>query len=154
MSLILPFKALRPSLDKASDVIAPPYDVLDSNEARIMAKDKPYSFLHISKPEIDLEEGIQFNDERVYKKGAENLKRFINEKVLYQDKNECIYIYEITLNNKTQTGFGCIASVEAYNKNIIKIFIIFPLILLSVGYIFYRETVLRKKIVLGSNKQF
>ena len=58
MSLILPFKALRPSLDKASDVIAPPYDVLDSNEARIMAKDKPYSFLHISKPEIDLEEGI------------------------------------------------------------------------------------------------
>ena len=120
MSLILPFKALRPSLDKASDVIAPPYDVLDSNEARIMAKDKPYSFLHISKPEIDLEEGIQFNDERVYKKGAENLKRFINEKVLYQDKNECIYIYEITLNNKTQTGFGCIASVEAYNKNIIK----------------------------------
>ena len=55
MSLILPFKALRPSLDKASDVIAPPYDVLDSNEARIMAKDKPYSFLHISKPEIDLE---------------------------------------------------------------------------------------------------
>jgi len=120
MSLILPFKALRPSLDKASDVIAPPYDVLDSNEARIMAKDKPYSFLHISKPEIDLEEGIQFNDERVYKKGAENLKRFIDEKVLYQDKNECIYIYEITLNNKTQTGFGCIASVEAYNKNIIK----------------------------------
>ena len=57
MSLILPFKALRP-LDKASDVIAPPYDVLNSNEARIMAKDKPYSFLHISKPEIDLEEGI------------------------------------------------------------------------------------------------
>ena len=56
MSLILPFKALRPSIDKASDVIAPPYDVLDSGEAREMAKDKPYSFLHISKPEIDLAE--------------------------------------------------------------------------------------------------
>ena len=54
MSLILPFRALRPSIDKASDVIAPPYDVLDSGEAREMAKDKPYSFLHISKPEIDL----------------------------------------------------------------------------------------------------
>ena len=120
MTLILPFKALRPSVDKANDVIAPPYDVLNSDEARVMAKDKPYSFLHISKPEIDLDEGIQFNDQRVYKKGAENLKKFINDKILYQDKKECLYIYEITLENKTQTGFGCIASVEAYNKNIIK----------------------------------
>ena len=64
MSLILPFKALRPSIDKASDVIAPPYDVLDSSEAREMAKDKPYSFLHISKPEIDLEAEINFNEDR------------------------------------------------------------------------------------------
>ena len=120
MSLILPFKALRPSKDKAKDVIAPPYDVLDSDEAREMAKDKPYSFLHISKPEIDLEEEIKFNDERVYKKGAENLKKFIKEGVLYKDKNNCLYLYEITLDNKTQTGFGCIASVEAYNKNTIK----------------------------------
>tara|TARA_B100000700_G_scaffold116845_1_gene131439 strand:+ start:10227 stop:11465 length:1239 start_codon:yes stop_codon:yes gene_type:complete len=120
MTLILPFKALRPSVDKANDVIAPPYDVLNSDEARVMAKDKPYSFLHISKPEIDLDEGIQFNDQRVYKKGAENLKKFINDKILYQDKKECLYIYEITLENKIQTGFGCIASVEAYNKNIIK----------------------------------
>jgi len=120
MSLILPFKALRPSIDKAKDVIAPPYDVLDSDEAREMAKDKPYSFLHISKPEIDLEKEINFNDESVYKKGAENLKNFIKDGVLYQDKNECLYLYEITLDNKTQTGFGCIASVEAYNKNTIK----------------------------------
>ena len=120
MSLILPFKALRPSIDKASDVIAPPYDVLDSGEAREMAKDKPYSFLHISKPEIDLEEEINFNDESVYKKGAENLKNFIEDGILYQDKKECLYLYEITLDNKTQTGFGCIASIEAYNKNIIK----------------------------------
>lgn len=120
MSLILPFKALRPSIDKASDVIAPPYDVLDSGEAREMAKDKPYSFLHISKPEIDLEEEITFNDESVYKKGAENLKNFIEDGILYQDEKECLYLYEITLDNKTQTGFGCIASIEAYNKNIIK----------------------------------
>ena len=121
MSLILPFKALRPSIDKASDVIAPPYDVLDSGEAREMAKDKPYSFLHISKPEIDLEEEINFNDESVYKKGADNLKNFIEDGILYQDKKECLYLYEITLDNKTQTGFGCIASIEAYNKNIIKL---------------------------------
>ncbi len=120
MSLILPFKALRPIKDKASEVVAPPYDVLNSIEAKHLAKDKPYSFLHISKPEIDLEKDINFNDESVYKKGAENLKKFINDKVLFQDKHECIYIYEITLKNRMQTGFGCIASIDAYNKNIIK----------------------------------
>ena len=120
MSLILPFKALRPVRDKANEVVAPPYDVLNSIEAKHLAKGKPYSFLHISKPEIDLEKGTSFNDESVYKKGAENLKKFINDKVLYQDKDECIYIYEITLKNRMQTGFGCIASIDAYNKNIIK----------------------------------
>ena len=120
MSLILPFKALRPIKDKANEVVAPPYDIINSAEAKLLAKGKPYSFLHISKPEIDLEKGTSFNDESVYKKGAENFKKFINDKVLYQDKDECLYIYEITLNNRTQTGFGCIASIEAYNKNIIK----------------------------------
>ena len=116
MSLILPFKALRPSIDKASDVIAPPYDVLDSGEAREMAKDKPYSFLHISKPEIDLEEEINFNDESVYKKGAENLKNFIEDGILYQDKKECLYLYEITLDNKTQTGFCLLYTSDAADE--------------------------------------
>ena len=55
MQLIKPFKALRPSSEKASQVIAPPYDVLNSEEARKMSLNKPYSFLHISKPEIDLD---------------------------------------------------------------------------------------------------
>ena len=73
MSLIKPFKALRPSAEMAEKVIAPPYDVLNSKEARDMAKDMPYSFLHISKPEIDLDESIKFNDEKVYEKGRTSL---------------------------------------------------------------------------------
>jgi len=120
MSLIKPFKALRPSAEMAEKVIAPPYDVLNSKEARDMAKDMPYSFLHISKPEIDLDESIKFNDEKVYEKGAENLEKFINEKILFQDKEDCLYLYEISLDGITQTGFGCIASIDAYDKNIIK----------------------------------
>ena len=83
MLLISPFKALRPKQDKADEVIAPPYDVLDSKEAKEMAKGNPYSFLHVSKPEIDLEDGINFNDEKVYKKGAENLSNFINKVVFW-----------------------------------------------------------------------
>ena len=120
MLLISPFKALRPKQNNASEVIAPPYDVLDSKEAKEMAKGKPYRFLHISKPEIDLEDGINFNDKKVYKKGAENLSNFIKEGILFQEEEESIYLYEISMNGKIQTGFGCVASIEAYEENLIK----------------------------------
>ena len=120
MKLIKSFKALRPNKGKENDVIAPPYDVLSSSEAREMAKKKPFSFLHVSKPEIDLDPEIKYNNPSVYKKGKENLKNLIKNKVLIQDDKECLYIYEIILNGISQTGIGCIASVEAYEKNIIK----------------------------------
>lgn len=120
MKLIKSFKALRPMKGKENDVIAPPYDVVNSSEAREMAKKKPFSFLHVSKPEIDLDPEIEFNDPLVYEKGKENLEDLINKKVLIQDDKECLYVYEILLNGISQTGFGCVASVEAYEKNIIK----------------------------------
>ena len=72
MKLIKSFKALRPTKGKENDVIAPPYDVLNSSEAREMAKNKPFSFLHVSKPEIDLDPEIEFNNPSVYEKGKEN----------------------------------------------------------------------------------
>ena len=120
MQFIKPFKALRPSKEKADQVIAPPYDVLNSEEAREIAKNRPYSFLHISKPEIDLPKGIKTDDPSVYKKGSENLLKMIDEKILIQEESECIYIYEIAINSSTQTGIACAASVEAYQKNRIK----------------------------------
>lgn len=120
MQLIKPFKALRPSHDKANEVIAPPYDVLSSEEAREMSKNKPYSFLHISKPEIDLPPGINTDDPKVYKKGLENLLKMINDGILIQEESECLYVYEITIDSSKQTGIACVASVEAYQKNQIK----------------------------------
>lgn len=120
MKLIKPFRALRPIEGKEKEVIAPPYDVLSSQEAREMANKKPFSFLHVSKPEIDLDPKINFDDPKVYEKGAENLKNLVKKKILTQDKNECLYIYEISMNERSQTGIGCVASVDAYEKNIIK----------------------------------
>ncbi len=78
--LVKSFRALRPIPEKASEVIAPPYDVLNSDEAREQATDKPLSFLHISKPEIDLPVGTPFDDPEVYNQGSKNLSKLISEK--------------------------------------------------------------------------
>ena len=114
------FKALRPKSKYSDDVIAPPYDVLNSEEARDLAKDKPYSFLHISKPEIDLPEDIQADDPRVYEKGLENLNKMINEHILIRDDKETLFIYKITTTNHDQTGIAFVASIDAYEGNLIK----------------------------------
>ena len=114
------FKALRPKSKYSDDVIAPPYDVLNSEEARDLAKDKPYSFLHISKPEIDLPEDIQADDPRVYDKGLENLNKMINERILIRDDKETLFIYKITTTNHDQTGIAFVASIDAYEGNLIK----------------------------------
>jgi uncharacterized protein (DUF1015 family) len=114
------FKALRPKSKYSDDVIAPPYDVLNSEEARDLAKDKPHSFLHISKPEIDLPEDIQADDPRVYEKGLENLNKMINEHILIRDDKETLFIYKITTTNHDQTGIAFVASIDAYEDNLIK----------------------------------
>lgn len=118
---IRPFKGLRPGQKYAEEVAAPPYDVLNSQEARELAKDNPYSFLHVSKPEIDLPEGIDQYDERVYEKGVENLKKLMAEKVLIQDEEPCFYIYRQIMGDHEQSGIVAAASVENYNNGIIKI---------------------------------
>ncbi len=120
MSVIKPFKGLRPRKDLAEKVASPPYDVLNSAEARELAKDNPYSFLHINKPEIDLPEEVHPYDETVYKKGAENLQKFIAEGVLQQDDSPCFYVYRQIMGEHTQTGLVAGASVEEYQQNLIK----------------------------------
>jgi len=117
MSLIAPFKGLRPAPGKASDVLAPPYDVLNTEEAREMAGDKPWSFLHISKPEIDLPVGTDPYDDSVYVRGAENFQHMIEEGTLVQDDTECYYAYRITMDGHQQTGLVAGASVAAYDRN-------------------------------------
>ena len=88
MHLIRPFAALRPVAEHAADVAAPPYDVLSSEEARVRAEGKPWSFLHISKPEIDLPPGTNPYAPEVYAKGAENLQRMLATGILQRDRDD------------------------------------------------------------------
>ena len=120
MPLIKPFRALRPAPGHAAEVLAPPYDVLSSSEARERAKGKPWSFLHISKPEIDLDPKTDPYDKAVYAKAAENLKRMIAGGVMMRDAKSCYYVYRLTWRGRTQTGLACVASLADYATNRIR----------------------------------
>src|SRR3954454_16841910 len=114
MTLIRPLRALRPVPTRARDIIAPPYDVLSSTEARERARGKPWSFLHVSKAEIDLPAGADPYAPAVYATAAENLQRMCTEGVLVRDANPNYYAYRVTSTGGRQTGLACIASLEAY----------------------------------------
>ncbi len=116
-ALIRPFRGLRPLPERAGDVAAPPYDVLNTREARRRTEGKPYSFLHIAKPEIDLPPGTDPFSPKVYAKGAENLARFVAKGVLIRDETPVYYIYRLQMGEHTQTGFAAVASISAYDAN-------------------------------------
>jgi uncharacterized protein (DUF1015 family) len=118
--LIRPFAGLRPLPEYTSQVIAPPYDVLNTEEARIRANKRPWSFLHISKPEIDLPVNTNPYSEQVYAKGAENLQNMLQNGILKQDTQDCYYLYNLTMNQHQQTGLVAVASVNDYNSNRIR----------------------------------
>ena len=120
MPLVQPFRGLRPVADKAEDVVAPPYDVLNTAEARERVKGHPLSFLHISKPEIDLPEGTDPYSAEVYAKGAENLQKLINDKVLMREDKACYYVYRLVMGEHQQTGLVVSASVADYDTNRIR----------------------------------
>lgn len=120
MSLIRPFSGLRPSAAHAAQVLAPPYDVLNTDEARRRAHGKPWSFLHISKPEIDLPPATDPYDAAVYAKGRENFDRMIREGVLARDPAPYYYLYRLVMGAHTQTGIVAAASVAEYARNRIR----------------------------------
>lgn len=120
MHLITPFKALRPATGHAADIIAPPYDVLSSDEARTRVAGKPWSFLHISKPEIDLPEGTDVYSPAVYAKAAENMHKMLDAGVIARDDKPCYYVYRIIMDAHVQTGIVASASVAEYDNNRIK----------------------------------
>jgi len=120
MSLVRPFRGLRPKPEYAKDVVAPPYDVLNTAEARERAHGRPYSFLHISKPEIDLPENTDPYDASVYTKGAENLNRLVDEGILMRDDKPMYYAYRLIMGTHTQTGLVATASVRDYDSNRIR----------------------------------
>jgi uncharacterized protein (DUF1015 family) len=118
--LLRPFAALRPAPDFAAEVAAPPYDVVSTEEARDMAKDRPLSFLHISKAEIDLAPGTDPYSPAVYAKAAENLARLIRDGILRRDVKACYYAYRIRMGTHVQTGIVGGGAVAAYNANRIR----------------------------------
>lgn len=120
MAKIKPFAALRPRTDAAAKICELPYDVMSSAEAREMARGNPLSFLHVSKPEIDLPEGIDVYDPKVYARGQENFSRLIAQGVLKQDSQPCFYFYRQVMGKHSQTGLVAAASCEDYLNGIIK----------------------------------
>lgn len=120
MAVIKPFRALRPAPELAERVAALPYDVMNTEEARAMAEGNPYSFLHISRPEIDLPEGTDSHDEPVYIKGRENLDHFVEDGILRMEEKPCYYVYRQKMGNVTQTGLVVCASVDDYQEGAIK----------------------------------
>ena len=118
--LIRPFAALRPRPADARGVIAPPYDVVSADEARALAAGRPHSFLHISRPEIDLPEGSDPHSEAAYVQGATSLARLIEAGVLERDARPGFYVYRMETGDHAQTGVALVASVRAYRENRIR----------------------------------
>lgn len=120
MAVFKPFKAFRPTSNKAKDVAAYPYDVVNSEEAREIVKGNPDSFLRVGKPEVDLDPNISLYDAKVYAKGKENLDRLVSDGILVEDATPCYYVYSLTMNGRTQNGLVGCASVEDYWNDVIK----------------------------------
>ena len=120
MAIISPFNAVRPKPELAPQVAARPYDVLNSEEARIEAKENPYSFLHVTKSEIDLPVDVDTHSKAVYEKAKENLQQLISTGVLVKETKPCYYIYQLIMNGRSQTGLVCVSSVQDYFDDVIK----------------------------------
>ena len=120
MAIVKPFKGIRPPKDLVEKVESRPYDVLDSDEARVEAGDNEMSLYRIIKPEINFPEGTSEYDPRVYEKAAENFQMFQDKGWLVQDDKEQYYIYAQTMNGKTQYGLVVCAHCDDYKKGVIK----------------------------------
>jgi uncharacterized protein (DUF1015 family) len=120
MAILKKFRAWRPKEGLEKDIASYPYDVLSSEEARDLAKDNPYSFLHVVKPEIDLPAGTDLYSQPVYDRAKENFTKFIQEGILIQERDPKLYIYRQTMEGREQYGIvGCV-SVEDYDSDVIK----------------------------------
>ena len=120
MAVFHAFRALRPTPEKAADVAALPYDVVNREEAKSIGDENPLSFLHIDRPEMDLEPETDLYDDRVYEKAKENLDNMEEKGILVQDQKACYYIYELVRKGKTQTGIVGCSSIDDYMNGVVK----------------------------------
>ena len=120
MAKLHAFKGFRPGKKNVNEVASRPYDVLNSDEARLEVEGNPWSFLHVVKPEVDLPEGTDLHSDIVYNKGKENLQKLIAEGYFVQDDREMLYVYGQTMFGKTQYGIVACAAVDDYLNDVIK----------------------------------
>ena len=120
MAVIHPFRALRPTAEKVSEVASPPYDVVSTEEARALAADNPLSFLHVSRAEIDLPEGTDIYSDAVYRKAAENFEKLIKECPLTEEETPSVYLYRLVMNDHEQIGVVACCSVDEYDAGTIR----------------------------------
>lgn len=119
MSIIRPFKGIRPAPDLASSIAALPYDVYSSAEAKEIVRENPLSFLKIDRAETLLPEGTDIYSPEVYEKARTTLDKMIQDGSFIQDDSDCFYIYALTMNGRTQTGLVCCASIDDYMNGVI-----------------------------------
>jgi uncharacterized protein (DUF1015 family) len=120
VAAIFPFRALRPPAERVSEVAAVPYDVVNTEEARSLASGRPHSFLHVSRPEIDLPEGTDLYSEEVYAKAGENFRRLISECPLETESEPSLYLYRLVMGEHSQTGVAACVSVDEYDRDLIR----------------------------------
>ncbi len=119
MATVLPFRALRPAPGHAQEVASVPYDVVNTEEARRLAEGKPRSFLHVIRPEIDLPEGTDEHDDRVYEQGAETLRRFAESDAFVTEEDPAFYVYRLVMDGRPQAGIFGLVTVREYDDDTI-----------------------------------
>jgi uncharacterized protein (DUF1015 family) len=120
MATIRAFQALRPPKDKANHVAAVPYDVVNTEEARQLAAGNRLSFLHVSRPEIDLPDGTNIYSDEVYEKAKENFERLKTEAPMSLEVAPSLYVYRLRMGEHSQTGIAACCSVDEYDADIVR----------------------------------
>jgi len=120
MSIVKPFRGLHPKPEYAKDIASPPYDVLNAKEALEIVEKNPNSFLRVNKAELEFDDNVNSYAEEVYQRGKDNLQRLADLGLMTRDENPCFYLYQITMNGKSQTGLVALTSVEEYDNGLIK----------------------------------
>ena len=120
MAVIRPFRGLRPQAEQAQLVASVPYDVVNTEEARALANGNPLSFLHVSRPEIDLPSGTDVYSDTVYRKAVENFEKLIATAPLEKETQPCLYLYRLIMGDHQQIGIAAVCSIDEYDNGTIR----------------------------------
>lgn len=117
---VQPFRAIRPNEQLASQVACLPYDVIDTNEARVESQDNPYSYYHIDRSEIAFNDDFNPYDPKIYELANQTLQQFLQKGWLKKEDKPCFYLYELTMDGRKQTGIAASTSIDDYVNDQIK----------------------------------